>query len=149
MFIFITSCSPKLFPSPTSVPLLLEKYHCLQAHSHFVGFVMSRRTVGEHDGPLSRFYSQSASAVWDYILSPKSIQKIEQLPVTSVYSQSVDFFVFSETTVSRQKMSMLKVFVLLSCRHSMLVIINFKQIHVCIFHFYPRQRPILKGFATN
>ena len=66
-----------------------------------------------------------------------------------VYSQSVDFFVFSETTVSRQKMSMLKAFVLLSCRHSMLVIINFKQIHVCIFHFYPRQRPILKGFATN
>ena len=39
--------------------------------------------MGEHDGPLSRFYSQSASAVWDYILSPKSIQKIEQLPVTS------------------------------------------------------------------
>ena len=40
-------------------------------------------TVREHDGPLSRFYSQSAPAVWDYILSPNLIQKIEQLPVNS------------------------------------------------------------------
>ena len=33
----------------------------------------------DQDGPLLRFYSQSASAVWDYILSPKSVWKIVPL----------------------------------------------------------------------
>ena len=35
----------------------------------------------DQDGPLLRFYSQSASAVWDYILSPKSVWKIVPLPL--------------------------------------------------------------------
>ena len=38
-------------------------------------------TGRDQDGPLLRFYSQSASAVWDYILSSKSVWKIVQLPV--------------------------------------------------------------------
>ena len=35
----------------------------------------------DQDGPLLRFFSQSASAVRDYILSPKSVWKIVPLPV--------------------------------------------------------------------
>ena len=38
-------------------------------------------TGRDQDGPLLRFYSQSASAVRDYILSPKSVWKIVPLPV--------------------------------------------------------------------
>ena len=45
--------------------------------------IITNFSVREHDGPLSRFYSHSASAVWDYILSPNLIQKIDQLPVNS------------------------------------------------------------------
>ena len=37
--------------------------------------------AGENDRPLLSFYSKSASAVWDYILSQNSIKKFSPFPV--------------------------------------------------------------------
>ena len=44
-------------------------------------FVFVYFTGRDQDEPLLKFCSQSASAVWDYVLSPKSVWKIVPLPV--------------------------------------------------------------------